>query len=100
MIEGKDEGCHKSFAIELVHKGAVVFAPELVGFGDRKLKDDQGVGSPGDNSCYMIASQLLLMGKTLAGLRIQECRRRSEERRVGKECKSRWRPHQRKEEER
>jgi len=75
MIEGKDEGCHKSFAIELVHKGAVVFAPELVGFGDRKLKDDQGVGSPGDNSCYMIASQLLLMGKTLAGLRIQECRR-------------------------
>lgn len=75
MIEGKDDGCHKSFAIELVHKGAVVFAPELVGFGDRKLKEDQGVGLPGDNSCYMIASQLLLLGKTLAGLRIQECRR-------------------------
>lgn len=69
------EEYHKSFAIDLVNKGAVVFAPELVGFGDRKLKDDQGVGAPEDNSCYMIASQLLLVGKTLAGLRIQECRR-------------------------
>jgi dienelactone hydrolase len=71
----EDEGYHKSFAIELVKKGVVVFAPELVGFGDRKLIEDQEGGCPGDNSCYMIASQLLLVGKTLAGLRIQECRR-------------------------
>src|SRR5690625_2745004 len=68
-----DEEYHKDFAIELVNRGIVVFVPELVGFGDRKLKADQGVGSPEDNSCYMIASQLLLVGKTLAGLRIQEC---------------------------
>lgn len=73
IMEG--EGYHKNFAIDLVQKGAVVFVPELVGFGDRKLKENQDVGSPGDNSCYMMASQLLLVGKTLAGLRIQECRR-------------------------
>lgn len=70
-----DEGYHKNFAIKLVKKGVVVIAPELIGFGDRKLQADQGAGSPNDNSCYMIASQLLLVGKTLAGLRVQECRK-------------------------
>ncbi len=71
----QDQGYHKQFAVELVEKGVVVIAPEIIGFGDRKLQSDQGVGSPTDNSCYMIASQLLLLGKTLAGLRVQECRR-------------------------
>ena len=70
-----EEEYHKDFAIELVNKGLVVIVPELIGFGDRKLKADQGTGSPTDNSCYMIASQLLLVGKTIAGLRIEECRR-------------------------
>lgn len=70
-----DLGYHKKFAVELVHKGVVVIAPELIGFGDRKLQADQGSGSPNDNSCYMIASQLLILGKTLAGLRVEECRR-------------------------
>lgn len=70
-----DEGYHKEFAVELVKKGLVVVVPELVGFGDRKLQADQGKGLPTDNSCYMIASQLLLVDKTLPGLRVQECRR-------------------------
>lgn len=70
-----DEGYHKEFAIALVNKGIIVVVPELIGFGDRKLQADQGVGVPTDNSCYRIASQLLLVGKTLAGLRVQECRR-------------------------
>lgn len=66
---------HRNFAIELVKKGVIVAVPELIGFGDRKLQKDQGLGEPTDNSCYMIASQLLLNGKTLAGLRVEECRR-------------------------
>lgn len=70
-----DVGYHKEFAIELVKKGVVVIVPELIGFGDRKLQSDPGGNSPTDNSCFMIASQLLLVGKTLAGLRVQECRR-------------------------
>lgn len=70
-----EKGYHKEFAIELVEKGLVVVVPELVGFGDRKLQADQGKRLPTDNSCYMIASQLLILGKTLPGLRVQECRR-------------------------
>src|SRR5690625_1822284 len=70
-----DLGYHKNFGIELVEKGVVVIVPELIGFGDRKLLADQGSESPNDNSCYMIASQLLILGKTLAGLRVGECRR-------------------------
>ena len=31
--------------------------------------------APSDNSCYSLASQLLLYGKTLAGLRVFECQR-------------------------
>ena len=71
----EDSGYHKEFAIELLNKGIVVVIPELIGFGNRKLQADHGVGLPTDNSCYRIASQLLLVGKTLAGLRVQECRR-------------------------
>lgn len=69
-----EEGYHKNFAIKLVKKGVIVAVPELIGFGDRKLHEDQGIGSSTDNSCYRIASQLLLVGKTLAGLRVEECR--------------------------
>ncbi len=70
-----EEGYHKEFAVELVKKGFVVVVPELVGFGERKLQADQGKGLPTDNSCYMLANQLLVVGKTLPGLRVQECRR-------------------------
>lgn len=70
-----DEGYHKKFAVRLVEQGMIVAVPELIGFGERKLQTDQGKGSPTDNSCYMIASQLLLVGKTIAGLRVAECRR-------------------------
>lgn len=69
--ETEEPGIYKDFAVELVKKGVVVVAPELVGFGDRKLEEDHSE----ENSCYRIASQLLLYGKTLAGLRVAECRR-------------------------
>ncbi|MCJ7842086.1 hypothetical protein MUB24_14470 [Lederbergia sp. NSJ-179] len=64
---------HEDFAVDLVQKGFAVVVPELIGFGDRKLQEDQGRGKPTDNSCYRLASQLLLYGKTLAGLRVYEC---------------------------
>ncbi|MCL7748248.1 dienelactone hydrolase family protein [Halalkalibacter alkaliphilus] len=65
-------GIHKNFAIELVQRGVIVVAPELLGFGDRKLA---ATDSTTDNSCFELASQLLLHGKTLAGLRVYECTR-------------------------
>ncbi|GAE34790.1 dienelactone hydrolase family protein [Halalkalibacter akibai] len=70
-----DPGIHRNFAVELVKKGVVVVAPELIGFGDRKLKGDQHAESAHANSCFQIASHLLLLNKTLAGLRVFECRR-------------------------
>ncbi|MDG5787858.1 alpha/beta hydrolase family protein [Evansella sp. AB-P1] len=74
--ENLDEpGIHKNFAIDLVRKGFIVVCPELVGFGERKLKKDSEESSHTDNSCYTLASQLLLFGQTLAGLRVFECMR-------------------------
>ncbi len=70
-----DPGIHKNCAIDLVRKGMVVVAPELIGFGDRKLTRDNKSDNQNQNSCFSIASQLLLMGKTLAGLRVFECKR-------------------------
>lgn len=70
-----DPGYHRDFAIQLVKRGMVVAVPELIGFGDRRYADGYTPESPVDNSCYSLASQLLLMGKTLAGLRIFESRR-------------------------
>lgn len=73
-IEG-EPGIHTNCAIELVQKGMVVVVPELIGFGERKLAKDAESSEPSSSSCFSIASQLLLMGKTIAGLRVFECRR-------------------------
>ncbi|MEK3887224.1 dienelactone hydrolase family protein [Bacillus sp. FSL K6-3431] len=70
-----DPGYHQDFAVELVKRGMVVAVPELIGFGERRYTPGYTPEKMEDNSCYSIASQLLLFGKTIAGLRIFECRR-------------------------
>lgn len=65
-------GLHKDFAIALAREGYVVAAPELLGFGDRRLDEDKAADSPAKNSCFMLAAHLLLTGRTLAGLRVYE----------------------------
>ncbi|MBX0320595.1 alpha/beta hydrolase family protein [Shouchella clausii] len=67
----QEDSSHNAFALKLVEQGAVVVLPELAGFGARKRKQDQAE----QNSCFSIASHLLLYGKTLAGLRVFECAR-------------------------
>src|SRR5690606_23266754 len=62
---------HKKFAISLVQRGFAVLVPELLGFGQRRLKDEVIVNSH-TNSCYSIGVFLLTLGKTRAGMRIQE----------------------------
>ncbi|MFC0558293.1 dienelactone hydrolase family protein [Halalkalibacter alkalisediminis] len=75
-MENRGEpGIHKNFAVELVKKGVVVVAPELIGIGDRKLDANRNSELVKANSCFELASQLLLVNKTLAGLRVFECRR-------------------------
>ncbi|WP_257219267.1 alpha/beta hydrolase family protein [Paenibacillus sp. LK1] len=36
-----EPGLHKDFAVALVQRGYVVAAPELLGFGDRRLEEDR-----------------------------------------------------------
>ncbi|CAH1216406.1 alpha/beta hydrolase family protein [Paenibacillus sp. JJ-223] len=69
-----DPGLHKDFAVALVRRGHVVAAPELLGFGDRRLKEDRDA-PPGTSSCTRIALHLLMAGHTLAGHRVYETSR-------------------------
>jgi len=66
-----DAGLHKDFAVALVRRGFVVAAPELLGFGDRRLEEDAANG-PKASSCFRLAVHLLMLGKTLAGMRVFE----------------------------
>ncbi|UFT98746.1 alpha/beta hydrolase family protein [Radiobacillus kanasensis] len=70
-IEEKDLNDHH-FAVQLVRRGIKVFAPELIGIGERMLPVDQGLRN---NSCLSIASKLQLLGLTITGLRVEEIRR-------------------------
>ncbi|OMF34571.1 dienelactone hydrolase [Paenibacillus sp. FSL H8-0548] len=67
-------GLHKNFAVSLVREGYVVAAPELIGFGGRRLAEDKGEG-PGRSSCFRLAAHLLMTGRTLPGLRVRETSR-------------------------
>jgi dienelactone hydrolase len=69
-----DPGLHKDFAVELVKRGFVVAAPELLGFGDRRYPEDKAAG-PKQNSCFRISVHLLMLGRTLAGTRVYETMR-------------------------
>ncbi|MFD2706122.1 alpha/beta hydrolase family protein [Salibacterium lacus] len=68
----ENSGIHRHFASLLASRGFKVFAPEIIGFGDRRLEEDKFHSRP--KSCYKMAAQLLSVGKTLAGLRVQEAR--------------------------
>lgn len=63
------------FALELARKGLIVIAPEIVGFGDRKLRRDAEQNPDTPNSCFPLAAALLMPGLTLAGLRVYEASR-------------------------
>ncbi|MBD0378632.1 acetylxylan esterase [Paenibacillus sp. WST5] len=67
-----EPGIHQHYALQLVRRGMVVIAPEIIGFGDRRLSADSGKDPRKNSSCFALASRLLMYGKTLAGLRIQE----------------------------
>lgn len=72
-----EAGLHKDFAVSLVRQGFVVAAPELFGFGDRKLSEDLAAANeePARNSCFRLSSALLMLGRTMAGYRIGETMR-------------------------
>jgi len=65
----------KNFALELVKRGFFVIVPELLGFGDRTLEADGDKAHTGQSSCYHISTNLLMYGKTMAGMRVYEVMR-------------------------
>lgn len=65
-----DPGYQKNFALELVRRGYVVIAPEPLGFGEMMLERD--IEQKTGNSCMRISCDLLLLGRTMAGVRAQQ----------------------------
>ncbi|WP_338555040.1 alpha/beta hydrolase family protein [Paenibacillus sp. KS-LC4] len=63
---------HQHFAVQLVKRGMVVIAPDVVGFGERKLDADLQENPDAPSSCYRLSTQLMMLGKTLTGLRTAE----------------------------
>lgn len=64
----------KNFGIELVGRGFLVIVPELLGFGDRRLREDMDKPLD-DSSCYRISTYLMMLGRTMAGMRVWETMR-------------------------
>ena len=69
----QDAGYQKSFALELVRRGFVVIVPEVVGFGDMRMKEDMDKPA-GNSSCHRLSTNLEMMGLTLGGLRVHQIR--------------------------
>ena len=70
--EGRDY--QKQFAVELVKRGMLVAAPEIIGFGESRIYDHiNGEGYGGD--CSPLAGQTLLTGGSIGGLRVYEMQR-------------------------
>jgi len=68
-------GLHKDFAVELVKEGHIVAAPELFGFGDRRLQAELTADDPKKSSCAFLSAQLMSIGQTIAGFRVYETQR-------------------------
>jgi dienelactone hydrolase len=73
--ESQQPGIHQHYALQLVRRGLIVIAPEIIGFGDRRMRADIAKDPKKSSSCFSLSSRLLLYGRTLAGLRIYEAMR-------------------------
>lgn len=68
---GQTDDAHTDFARSLVRRGFLVFAPEQLGFGERRDVEDIALGSMA-TSCRQASLALLLLGYTMAGLRVRD----------------------------
>lgn len=69
------EDYHHNFPIELCKLGYTVAVPEIIAFGETKLTYDSNRTPLGHASCHMIATNLLMKGTTLGGLRVYQAMR-------------------------
>jgi predicted esterase len=63
---------YNHFAVRLVRKGMLVIAPDVIGFGERRMQADVADDPDAPSSCYRMSTQLLMLGKTLTGMRVTE----------------------------
>jgi len=63
----------KNFGVELAKRGFVVVAPEIFGFGDRRLQDEYARDKY--SSCDRLSKVMLHLGRTMAGHRVHEAMR-------------------------
>ena len=70
-----ESGYHKAFAVALAQRGFVVIAPELFGFGELRLTRDIKPDNPYDSSCNAVSSMLFMVGRTTAGVRVNQASR-------------------------
>lgn len=71
-VDEGSPGIHQHYALQLVKRGLITIAPDVIGFGERRLAEDLAKDNNIANSCASLASRMLLMGKTLAGFRAHE----------------------------
>ena len=64
----------KNFAIELALHGCTVAVPELVAFGEARLRTDRGI-APYANSCFGVTAALHLCGRSTVALRVYQATR-------------------------
>jgi dienelactone hydrolase len=66
------DGTHRDFADQLARRGFVVVAPEISCFGERQFSNTtfRAVGLNG--SCHNIATWAMMLGKSVAGLRVMD----------------------------
>jgi dienelactone hydrolase len=69
--EAHIQSLNTAFAVSLVRRGFLVFAPEQLGFGERRESEDKDLGSMAW-SCRQASLALLLLGHTMAGLRVRD----------------------------
>lgn len=69
---GEPDHLYNHFAVQLVRKGFIVIAPDVIGFGERLMNADLAADPNTPSSCYTMSTHLLMLGKTLTGLRVAE----------------------------
>lgn len=65
-------GSPEPVAVRLARSGAVVWVPDVVGFGERRTHRDAPYDPEASSSCYRLGTRLLMQGRTVSGLRVAE----------------------------
>ncbi len=69
-----EDSYQKNFALEVCRQGMIAVCPELAGFGRLRLREDIQGKSAEESSCHRLSMGLISCGKTMAGLRVHQCR--------------------------